>query len=406
MVDTLDSKSGGASRVGSSPTAPTTTDRPTPCGAQPGLGQRLSDYLYDLPSELIAQRPAAQRTESRLLVVEPAATRVASPTEISTQFSDLRFADILGRLQAGDLLVVNNSRVIPARLQAQKETGGQVELLVEEIQADGLHALCMMRASRKPTAGARLRLPGDRACWLVGRSEAQPDRFLIRFEGPVLSVLEACGELPLPPYIEHSPDGGDAERYQTVYAGPAGSVAAPTAGLHFDEALLEELAARGVRRADVTLHVGSGTFAPVKHEDLSLHTMHREWCSVPEATTQAIAETRQRGGQVIAVGTTSLRTLESAALRTQAEAPELWAQGLLLPGDFSTELFVRPGFRFSVVDRLITNFHLPGSTLLMLVSAFAGYGAIRAAYAHAVSQRYRFFSYGDAMLLSRAPSPR
>lgn len=335
----------------------------------------LSDFDFELPVELIAQSPAAERTGSRLLEVCPGGA-----------LRDHRFPDLLSLLSPGDLLVFNNSKVIRARLAAQKPTGGQVELLVERITSP-VTATAMMRASRKPAPGSALLLSDGSALWVEGRDPVHDDRFLLRFEAPVLEVLEQLGELPLPPYIDHKPTTEDDARYQTVYAQTPGSVAAPTAGLHFDEALLAALAAQGVQSAHVTLHVGSGTFAPVKHEDLSQHVMHSEWCVLPPETSEKVAATKARGGRVVAVGTTSLRTLES--LSGQA-------------GERDTNLFITPGYRFNTVDRLITNFHLPKSTLMMLVSAFAGYDQIRRAYAHAISQRYRFFSYGDAMILSLA----
>jgi len=338
----------------------------------------LSDFDFDLPAALIAQSPASERTGSRLLEVCP-----------SGVLRDHRFPELLSLLSPGDLLVFNDSKVIRARLAAQKPTGGQVELLVERITSP-VTATAMMRASRKPAAGGSLRLTDGSLLWVEGRDPVHDDRFVLRFESPVLEVLDRLGELPLPPYIEHKPTAEDDARYQTVYAQTPGSVAAPTAGLHFDEALLAALAERGVQRASVTLHVGSGTFAPVKHEDLSQHVMHAEWCVLPQDTAQKIASTKARGGRVVAVGTTSLRTLESL-------------QGCA--GERDTNLFITPGYRFNTVDRLITNFHLPKSTLLMLVSAFAGYDPIRRAYAHAIEQRYRFFSYGDAMLLSAGVQP-
>lgn len=359
---------------------------------------RLSDFDFVLPEELIAQRPAPQRTGSRLLHVFGEGA-----------WEDRGFTELLGLVQPEDLLVFNNSKVIPARIFARKPTGGQVELLVERITSDQT-ATALIRASKKPLAGAVLQLESRQGTNQIGQIGPQavsvsdtvvlegpapgaPDRVLIRFSGSVLHHLEAFGELPLPPYIGHSPGAEDLRRYQTVYADPAGSVAAPTAGLHFDDAFLAALDAKGVRRATVTLHVGSGTFAPVRTDDLSAHKMHSEWCCLPEATAQAIASAQARGGRIIAVGTTSLRTLESAAARQ--------AMGSPLHGQWETDLFITPGYPFRLVDALLTNFHLPKSTLLMLVSAFAGYETIRQAYAHAIAQRYRFFSYGDAMFLAR-----
>ncbi|MEY4013379.1 MAG: hypothetical protein RLZZ290_243 [Pseudomonadota bacterium] len=333
----------------------------------------LSDFDFALPPELIAQAPAAQRVGSRLLEVSPCGA-----------LHDRRFPDILSLLSPGDLLVFNNSKVIRARLAAQKPTGGRVEILIERITSPTT-ATAMMRVSRKPAPGSALLLSDGSTLWVEGRDPVHDDRFALRFEAPVLEVLEQLGELPLPPYIEHSPTAQDDTRYQTVYAKAPGSVAAPTAGLHFDEPLLAALEAKGISLAHVTLHVGSGTFAPVKHEDLSQHVMHSEWCVLPEETAARVASTKARGGQVVAVGTTSLRTLESLGGRA---------------GERDTNLFITPGYSFNTVDRLLTNFHLPKSTLMMLVSAFAGYDTIRGAYAHAIAERYRFFSYGDAMLLT------
>ena len=338
----------------------------------------LADFAFDLPAELIAQAPAPARTGSRLLHVD------------GGSLADLGFADLPRLLRPGDLLVCNDTRVIRARVFASKPTGGKVELLIERIVADD-EAWVQLRASRPPGIGGMLRLPGEASATVV----ACADRFRrLRFAGtgPLASWLELHGEMPLPPYIARRPETADATRYQTVYAREPGAVAAPTAGLHFDEALLAAIAAGGVERAFVTLHVGAGTFHPVKTENLALHRMHTEWYRIPRETVDAVAATVARGGRVVAVGTTTLRALESAA-----------AGGRLEAGPGETALFVTPGFRFRVVDRLLTNFHLPKSTLLMLVAAFAGYDNIRAAYAHAIAQRYRFFSYGDAMLLERAP---
>jgi S-adenosylmethionine:tRNA ribosyltransferase-isomerase len=338
----------------------------------------LADFAFDLPPELIAQVPAATRTGSRLLHVDGA------------RLSDLGFTDLPLQLRPGDLLVFNDTRVINARVFAHKPTGGKVELLVERIVADN-EAWVQLRASHAPAIGGTLHLPCDARATVV----ACDDRFWrLRFEdtGPLVEWLEQHGDVPLPPYIARRPEHDDATRYQTVYAREPGAVAAPTAGLHFDAEMLAALAARGVRQAFVTLHVGAGTFNPVKTSDLSLHRMHREWYRIPQATADAVAATVACGGRVVAVGTTSLRALESAGA----------GDGLRI-GEGETALFVTPGFHFRVVDRLITNFHLPKSTLLMLVSAFAGYDNIRSAYAHAIEQKYRFFSYGDAMLLERAP---
>jgi S-adenosylmethionine:tRNA ribosyltransferase-isomerase len=346
---------------------------------------RLSDYDYALPPDLIAQHPPAVRTASRLLHVEPGSGG-AGP-----RLTDLGFADLPSRLRAGDLLVLNDTRVIKARLGGRKASGGRVELLVERL-VDERHAVAMIRASHPPAVGSVLALDGDARATVTSRDGAF---FGLAFDDAVLELLDRAGALPLPPYIGHAPDRDDEARYQTVYARHPGAVAAPTAGLHFDDALFAALEAAGVSRAFVTLHVGAGTFLPVRDDDVSRHVMHAERYHVPPSTAAAIAETRARGGRVVAVGTTSMRTLESAARD----------DGTVVAGWGETALFIRPGFAFRVVDALVTNFHLPKSTLMMLVAAFAGLPAIRAAYAHAVGRRYRFFSYGDAMLLE-AGRPR
>ncbi len=336
---------------------------------------RLSDFDFELPPELIAQHPGTRRADSRLLHV----TR--------DSLADLRFPDLPTLLAADDLLVFNDTRVIRARLHGAKDSGGRVEALVERVL--GAHeALVQLRASKPPRPGARLHWRTSGATVLAREGEF----WRLRFDDDVHACLQREGALPLPPYIERAPEAADEERYQTVYAREPGSVAAPTAGLHFDEAMLQQLRERGVRTAFVTLHVGAGTFQPVRVDDLSQHRMHAERFHVPGATARAIDDARARGSRIVAVGTTSLRTLESAAD----------AQGRVAMGSGETRLFVTPGYRFRVVDRLLTNFHLPRSTLLMLVSAFAGVERIRSAYAHAIEQRYRFFSYGDAMLLERA----
>ncbi len=335
---------------------------------------RLGDFDFDLPRELIAQHPSERRGGSRLLHVEPHA------------LTDLRFDALPSLLAPGDLLVFNDTRVLHARLHGSKETGGRVEALVERV-LDEHEALVQLRASKPPRPGARLTWRASGA-EVLGRDG---EFWRLRFDAPVLECLEREGELPLPPYIERTPEAGDEARYQTVYARDPGSVAAPTAGLHFDETMLARLGECGVGSAFVTLHVGAGTFQPVRVDDLSQHRMHAERYRVPPATAEAIAATRARGGRVVAVGTTTLRTLESAA------GPD----GGVASGSGETRLFVTPGYRLRVVDRLLTNFHLPRSTLLMLVCAFAGTQRIREAYAHAVAERYRFFSYGDAMLLER-----
>jgi len=337
----------------------------------------LSDFDYDLPPGLIAQHPAASRTSSRLLRLDGRTGAI----------EDLRFPDIVSLLAPNDLLVVNDTRVIKARLHGHKDSGGEVEVLVERI-LDERHVLAQVRASKPPKAGRRLVLGGEEVR-VMGR---QGEFWELEFAGGVLASLDAHGEVPLPPYITHPADAGDEARYQTVYARAPGAVAAPTAGLHFDEALLARLEAKAVARASVTLHVGAGTFQPVRTDDVSKHVMHSEWYSIPEATVSAIATARAAKGRVVAVGTTALRALESAAAST----------GEIRAGSAETRLFIVPGYSFRVVDRLVTNFHLPRSTLLMLVSAFAGSAHIRSAYEHAVRERYRFFSYGDAMLLEAA----
>ncbi len=338
----------------------------------------LADFDFALPPELIAQAPSPVRSASRLLDVAPGGD------------ADRSFADLPSLLGEGDLAVFNDTKVIRARLFGRKPSGGRVEMLVERIVADD-RARVQMRASHLPRPGGRVDLAGGAHAEVLVRD----GRFFdLRFvgTGALADWLERHGEVPLPPYIAHAPGPDDAARYQTVYAAVPGAVAAPTAGLHFDAATLAALDARGVARATVTLHVGAGTFQPVTSDDLSRHRMHAEWFRIPDATAQAVAATRRRGGRVLAVGTTSLRALESAAD----------GDGGVRAGAAETTLFVTPGYRFRVVDLLLTNFHLPRSTLLMLVSAFAGHARIRAAYDHAIRQRYRFFSYGDAMLLRRA----
>ena len=339
-----------------------------------------SDFDFDLPPQLIAQHPAATRSASRLLDGTGAAP------------ADRRFADLPGLLREGDLLVLNDTQVVKARLFGEKPSGGKLELLVERVLADGTVA-AHMRASKKPPVGARLRMAGGTEqggfeAELLGRwPQADGALFHLRFSGDAYALMAAHGHVPLPPYITHADGAEDEARYQTVFAARPGAVAAPTASLHFDEAVLQALAARGVQRAFVTLHVGAGTFQPVKTERLSEHQMHAERYDVPAATQEAIAACHARGGRVVAAGTTSVRSLEAWAATGQAR------------GD--TRIFITPGFRFQVADMLLTNFHLPRSTLMMLVSAFAGHAHVMALYRHAIAQRYRFFSYGDAMLLAR-----
>jgi len=336
---------------------------------------QVADFDFDLPDDLIAQFPPAVRGDSRLLHVEASGT-----------LHDRRFRDLPTLLRPHDLLVMNDTRVIKARLFGRKDTGGKVELLVERVLGD-FEALAFIRASHAPQPGARILLDDELAVDVLAR---QDDLTRLRFPRPVLDVLDAFGRLPLPPYIAHTPTTEDEARYQTVYADRPGAVAAPTAGLHFDDAMLDTLREHGIRTAQVTLHVGAGTFQPVRVDAVADHRMHSERYTIPQATVDAIRQTRYRGGRVVVVGTTSLRALEAAA-----QAGELRA------GSDETDIFITPGYRFRVVDALVTNFHLPRSTLLMLVSAFAGIDVIRAAYAHAIQARYRFFSYGDAMFLEK-----
>ena len=341
---------------------------------------QLSDFNYDLPPELIAQHPLANRTDSRLLELNIEGGHAA-------QLIDRQFPDILNLIKPGDLLVFNDTKVIPARLHGKKETGGNVELLIERISGDQ-QAWVQVRASKVPKTGSIVHIHNQAGETFPVEMIGYDGRFYeVRFPENVFDLLDRFGELPLPPYIEHQPDQEDANRYQTVVAKNPGAVAAPTAGLHFDDAILKRLSELGVKQASITLHVGAGTFSPVREEDLSKHKMHHEWFSVPTETISAIESTHKAGGRVIAVGTTSLRALESQA-QTQKASGE-------------TNLFITPGYTFKTVDCLLTNFHLPKSTLLMLVSAFAGVDNIRNAYQHAIQKEYRFFSYGDAMFLTR-----
>jgi S-adenosylmethionine:tRNA ribosyltransferase-isomerase len=327
---------------------------------------RVSEFDYALPPELIAQHPAERRTASRLLHLAA-----------DGRMSDLSFESLPELVDARDTLVLNDTRVIKARLFGAKPSGGRVEIFIERILSPR-EALALMRAGHSPKAGTEV-LIGDATATVDGR---EGDLYRVRFSTDVEPLLERYGSVPLPPYITHSPDASDQDRYQTVYASHPGAVAAPTAGLHFDEPLLERVRTRGARVARLTLHVGFGTFQPPRTDEVERHRMHRERYSIPDETLQALA-----GRRVLAVGTTSLRALESAALTGAAEG--------------ETELFIYPGYEFQVVDRLLTNFHLPKSTLLMLVSAFAGKEKILNAYQHAIQERYRFFSYGDAMLIER-----
>jgi S-adenosylmethionine:tRNA ribosyltransferase-isomerase len=339
---------------------------------------KLSDFQFDLPKDLIAQYPTSERTASRLLMLDGK----------SGEYADRKFTDIVDQIDTGDLLVMNDTRVIPARLHGTKETGGQVEVLIERLLSEH-EVLAQLRASKSPKPGGLLNFAhGHRAEVL----ERQEPFYRLRFGGEqsVLAVLESIGQMPLPPYIERVDELGDRERYQTVYAKRAGAVAAPTAGLHFTRALLSQLEAKGATLAWLTLHVGAGTFQPVRVENINEHKMHKEWISVPASLVQAVQSAKSAGKRVIAVGTTSVRSLETAASRGELTAYE---------GE--TDIFITPGFEFKVVDSLLTNFHLPGSTLLMLVCAFGGYDAVMRAYRHAVAERYRFFSYGDAMFINR-----
>ena len=353
------------------------TVKPSP---DPVSRLRLSDFDYALPAELIAQHPVAERSASRLLDGSGAVP------------ADRIFRDLPALLSPGDLLVFNDTRVIKARLLGEKATGGAVELLVERVLA-GHEVWAHVRASKSPRAGSLLRLAGAFDAEVLGRAGPDESLYHLRFPAEPLALLEAHGHVPLPPYIEREDGADDAERYQTVFAARPGAVAAPTAALHFDAGVLAALDARGVATARVTLHVGAGTFQPVRSENITEHRMHSEWFEVPAATVDAVAATRARGGRVVAVGTTTLRALESAA-----------RGGSLQPMFGDTDIFITPGFEFRVVDRLLTNFHLPKSTLMMLVSAFAGHAQVMALYRHAVESRYRFFSYGDAMWLARSAS--
>ena len=343
----------------------------------------LADFTYELPPELIAQRPPASRSAARLLVLDAAAGA-------GVPLRDLRIVDLPSLLAPGDLLVFNDTRVVPARLPARKPTGGRVELLLERVTGAD-EALVQIRGGKGLRDGSVLESAGGPVV-VLGRVD---DLWRVRLPDAPLAFLERHGQVPLPPYIVREADAADRERYQSLLARVPGSVAAPTASLHFDAPLLARLEALGLRRATVTLHVGAGTFQPVRSADPAQHRMHAEYTEVPAATCEAVAATRAAGGRIVAIGTTVVRALESAAD----------ADGRLRPGARDTDIFIRAGHRWRVVDALLTNFHLPGSTLLMLVCAFAGRDATLAAYRHAVAGRYRFFSYGDAMFLTRAPMP-
>ncbi|MDH3265646.1 MAG: tRNA preQ1(34) S-adenosylmethionine ribosyltransferase-isomerase QueA [Gammaproteobacteria bacterium] len=332
----------------------------------------ISDFDYSLPGELIAQYPPAERRASRLL-------------HVADGLHDLQFSDLPELLRDGDLLVLNDTRVIRARLRAKKESGGRTEVLIERVQGEA-EALAHVRASKSPKQGSRLVFDGGVEATVTGRDGAL---FKLSFSMPVLDCLEQHGEVPLPPYLNRPPEAVDDERYQTVYARDPGAVAAPTAGLHFDAAMLQETLAVGVQHAYITLHVGAGTFRSLRHEDIDANRLHSERLRVDAACCDAIRQTRANGGRVIAVGTTSVRALESAM-----------ASGELQPYSGETDLFIRPGYEFRTIDAMITNFHLPKSSLLMLVAAFAGTERVLEAYAHAVRGKYRFFSYGDSMFLT------
>jgi len=339
------------------------------CGTM--LPMFLSDFDYELPTELIAQYPPARRRDSRLLVV-------------GESLADRQFADLPALLHAGDLLVLNDTRVIRARLLGQKQTGGRVEILVERVLSE-TEVLAQLKASKTPKPGALLKLAGDCEATVVDRER---DMFRLRLSVPVRDFLELHGDVPLPPYLNRDSESADADRYQTVYAREPGAVAAPTAGLHFDQRMLDETARSGVNHEFVTLHVGAGTFQPLREERIESNRLHAERVRVSKKVCEAVRATRASGGRVVAVGTTSVRALESAS-----------SSGELQPCDGETDLFIVPGYEFRSVDAMLTNFHLPRSSLLLLVAAFAGRERILDAYRHAVENQYRYFSYGDAMLL-------
>lgn len=339
---------------------------------------KKSDFNYELPAALIAQKPLPNRDASRLLCMN----------RDTGEIVDRQFTDFIDLINKDDLLVFNDTKVIPARLYGKKRSGGKVEILIERI-LDDHHAIAHIKASKSPKEGALIDLDNDYCCEMQGRED---DLFKLQFKGDssVLDLLDEIGHIPLPPYITRADDASDLTRYQTVFAKQAGAVAAPTAGLHFDDAMMEKIKMKGIQTAFVTLHVGSGTFQPVRVENLADHLMHKEYFAVSAATVDAVQQARARGGRVIAIGTTAVRALESAS-----------RSGQLIAGCGDTDLFITPpSYDFKSVDAMLTNFHLPESTLLMLVSAFAGYQPIMTAYQHAISQSYRFFSYGDAMFLS------
>ena len=396
---------------------PLSPSAPRPAAPFMSRSYSVADFDFDLPPELIAQHPAAERSGSRLL-------DGTGPAPVDRVFRELPTL-----LNAGDLLVFNNTRVIKARLYGRKyspqanashslppegvgrlgggpapaqATGGSVEALVERVLPGTQEVWMHLRASKSPKPGSRVRFAEAFDAEVLDRCGPDNGLFHLRFAGDPFALLDAHGHVPLPPYIAHADDADDVRRYQTVFAAEPGAVAAPTAALHFDEAVLAALAERGVGTAEVTLHVGAGTFQPVRVDSIADHKMHSEWCQVSPETAARITATKAAGGRVLAVGTTTLRTLESAAVA----ARQAGSADLLQTGARETDIFITPGFEFQVVDRLLTNFHLPRSTLMMLVSAFAGYEHIRALYRHAIANRYRFFSYGDAMLLDRAQSTR
>lgn len=342
---------------------------------------KKTDFNYILPAHLIAQNPLENRTASRLLYMN----------KQSGELSDRQFTDFIELCQPNDLLVFNNTKVIPARLFGHKQTGGKVEILIERL-LDEHSAIAHVKASKAVKAGAIIELDSGFSCEVLGREQ---DLYRLRFNGeqPLLAILAQIGHIPLPPYITRADNQRDFSRYQTVFAQQEGAVAAPTAGLHFDEAMMAKIQAKGIAQVFVTLHVGSGTFQPVRVENLAEHIMHQEYFAVSQPAVDAVQQTRAKGGRVIAIGTTAVRALESASQSGDLQA------------DFGdTDLFITPGYQFKSVDAMLTNFHLPESTLLMLVSAFAGYQNIMRAYQHAITQQYRFFSYGDAMFLADTES--
>ncbi|MBF7074809.1 tRNA preQ1(34) S-adenosylmethionine ribosyltransferase-isomerase QueA [Glaciecola sp. MH2013] len=342
---------------------------------------KLADFNFDLPEHLIAKHPCAQRTQSRMLHLDGATGEVQHKN----------FIDIIDLLEPGDLLVFNNTRVIPARLYGTKSSGGKVEILIERILSDGT-ALAHCRSSKSPKSGAMLTMEGGLKIQVLGR---EGTLFHIEFmdEGNAFDLLEQFGHMPLPPYIDRPDEDADKERYQTVYNDKPGAVAAPTAGLHFDDEILQKIQAKGVHIAFVTLHVGAGTFQPVRVEDIEEHTMHAEYAEVPQNVVDKVLATKAAGKRVVAVGTTSVRSIESAA---QASEGELISEFMS-----DTNIFIYPGYKFKVIDAMLTNFHLPESTLMMLISAFAGRENVMKAYSEAIEQEYRFFSYGDAMFIEK-----